>query len=347
MLGKIYIDESGFTGADYCNEDQPLYVLACTWFEPDFARRIEDKLLSLYGHKELKFSRLICKEAGRQALIEAIHLIGKNQSKARFAVYVVHKSTALVRKFVLDCIEPFYHQAGIEMLKEGRSITYANLIALITPSAMGQEWFAEFLKLYNLLIRTKSVRDNKRLYEHCLICESNDLAKDIFKPYLLMPDAALAQINEPNYTPDIYLMIVFGLVTHIRNQFAINEFDLLLDQTKATTATTLIKNLKALESLEKRYKISDICTLYDDIKIKGVTMADSQDEIGIRMSDLIAGLYSWCFKSTENMASPVTQAIKDNLPEESLIHMLTSKAITAEELGMENTINPWSNSDLR
>lgn len=164
---KIYIDESGFTGADYCNEDQPLYVLACTWFDDDFAKSIEDPIVGKFGHKELKFNKLVKTNRGRTELRKAIDNIARSPEKGKFSAYVVDKKTALVRKFVMDCIEPVTYAMGHDLLKDGGTVTYANLLHCTLPVFMGQAWFKEFLLLYNDLIRSKSRQVNQRLHQHC------------------------------------------------------------------------------------------------------------------------------------------------------------------------------------
>lgn len=214
-------------------------------------------------------------------------------------------------------------------------------MSCVLPSFMSEDWFLKFLKLYNNLIRSKNESDNIELYKHCLKTEQHSEANEILKPYLLRPHLVLDELANATYRADIYEQIVFGLVVHIRNKFGIKNFEMILDSTKATTSQALIVDLQRLETLTKTHKMSDFCTVHDDISISEVVMMDSKEEIGIRMSDLMAGLYSWTFKSAENRQSDVGQALINMLPEDNLIHMIASDQVTPADLGMEGTSNPF------
>ncbi len=338
---QIYIDESGFTGADYLNLDQPLYVLAGSWFDDELAVQIEQQLLAVHGHRELKFNKLVKSKKGRAAITKAVEVIAASDAKHQYAAYVVHKQSALVRKFVLDCIEPFFYRAGVEMLDEGRTITYANMMSCTLPAFMGASWFERFLEHYNRLIRTKEEGDNAALFAHCQRAQENPNAEEILRPYLLAPHLVLDELAHPAYRADMYQHIVFGMVVHMRHMFEIRQFEVFLDQTKATTSSDLAAHLRYLESLSQTHRMSDVCTVYDDIQVTRVHMVDSTQETGVRMSDFIAGLYSWTFKSDENRVSEVGQAVCSLLAENNLIHMVATPDVTSADIGWEGAANPW------
>ena len=56
---KIYIDESGNTGADYLNIDQPYFVLAANWMDESDCDDIREKVFSKFQGKEYKFSKIL------------------------------------------------------------------------------------------------------------------------------------------------------------------------------------------------------------------------------------------------------------------------------------------------
>ena len=338
---RVFIDESGFTGADYCNADQPLFVLACNWFEDEQATQIEQRIIERLKCGEIKFSKMVRKIKGQAELLHVIEVFNCTESKSRYATYVVHKKSALVRKFVLDCIEPSVRQDGIDMLKDGRIITYANLISTVMPTFMGGPWYETFLALYNRLIRTKDLADNQALYRHCLETRSNRDASDILSPYLANPDLVMEEIGHDLYRSDIFEFVVLGLIVHIRNMFGVTDFEVVLDSTKATTRDQLAGILKHLESLTASHKMSEVCTIHPDIQINNVEMGNSRDVIGIRMSDLVAGLFSWTFKSANNLNSLLGEALQMNIADENMIHLINSNDVTAKSLGMDGSQNPW------
>jgi len=338
---KVYLDESGFTGADFCNTEQPLFVLAATWFDQDYATRIETDIISQFNFSEMKFAKLISTDRGRAKAVDIIKQIGEKEPKSRFAVYVVHKQSALVRKFVMDCIEPTMAERGVEMLNDGSTVTYANLINTVMPAYLGMDWFEEFLGLFNVLIRSRQESDNRELLGHCLQTKNHPEAFQIFEPYLSRPGLVMEELSNPNYRSDTYESILMGLVVHLRHMFNIIDFDIIMDKTKATSAPALTSFLGRLELLTKAQRMSDVCTVHPDIKISTVTMVDSASAVGVRMSDLVAGLFSWSFKSEKNRKSFVATALSLNIEDRNLIHMINSDEVTPEELGMTGARNPW------
>jgi len=338
---KMYFDESGFTGSDYCNEDQPLFVLACTWFDDDYSVAIEKEIVNKMGCKEVKFSQLIRSGKGRGEVSEIIEKFNTDEAKLRYAAYVVHKKSALVRKFVDDCIEPSFHLEGINIYEDGLNISYANIISANLPVFMGSDWYKEFLCLYNSLIRSKENKDNLALYNHCLKTKQQKNAYEILMPYLTSPALVMEEITDASYHEDVYESIMLGLIVHIRHEFGITDFNILMDMTKVTTAPRLSSFLRHLELLTKMHKMSDVCTVHPDIRVTGVNMVDSCKVIGVRMSDLVAGLFSWSFKSADNLDSVIAKKLTMKMDDKNLIHMINSQQFNPVSFGMRGTSNPW------
>jgi len=339
---NVYIDESGFTGADYCNNEQPLFVLACTWFDNDYATKIEEDITKKFGCKEVKFSKLISSGKGQGEIFNLIDKFNDDNSQNKYAAYVVNKKSALVRKFILDCIDPTLHLQGIDIHENGLSVAYANIISSIMPVFMGKDWYDEFLILYNGLIRSKNDSDNEALFKHCEKTLDNNNVSEILQPYLQCPALVMNEIRHTSYKADMYDQITMGLIAHVRNAFGISEFDVVADHTKATTPDNLDSFLKMFELLKVDHKMSEICTLRSDIKISSVKMVDSKQAIGIRMSDLIAGLFSWSFKTIENTASLMSVKLQRKISSKNMIHMISSQEVTPEGLGMNGARNPWT-----
>ena len=176
----------------------------------------------------------------------------------------------------MDCLEPALRLGGIDALRDGLSISYANLISTVMPTFMGTEWFAVFLKLYNRLIRTKEIKDNEALYQHCMLTSKNNDAHEILIPYLMDPDLAYREISKDENMLDLYEPFIGGLVAHLRHMFGISKFEIVLDRnsTKATSEGEMIGFLKYLESLGAEHQVSEICRLYPDVKIQKRDMVD-------------------------------------------------------------------------
>ena len=342
----VYFDESGWTGADYTNDEQPLFVIGCHWFSQESCEELEKVILAKFHGKEPKFSKIIKTNSGQALLDDTIRLLTtKSTDSEGFSAYVVHKKSALVRKFVLDCIEPVLNGAGIDMFKDGLSVSYANLISTTLPVFLGKDWYQSFLARFNRLIRTKKEDDNIALYNHCRCAVSNRDACDILSPYLTKPEMVLEEIKSPEYRTDCYASIVLGLITHLHNSFGLSGLNLVLDQTKATNNPELNFFATSLQNATNSVRISDCCTILPGLEVNSVVMSDSRSVIGIRIADIIAGLFSWCFRNEQNLDSTVGKALMLNLRDEHMIHMINSNQVTPESLGMKDSeLHLWIDS---
>jgi hypothetical protein len=342
----VFFDESGWTGADYTNDEQPLFVIGCHWFSQNSCEELEKVIHAKFHGNEPKFSKLIKTNSGQTLLEDTIRLLTtKFTASEGFSAYVVHKKSALVRKFVLDCIEPVLHDARIDMFKDGLSVSYANLISTTLPVFLGKDWYRSFLDFFNRLIRSKKEDDNIALYNHCRYAVRNKDAYDILSPYLARPVMALKEIRSPEYRTDCYASIISGLLTHLHSSFGLSKLNLVLDQTKATSNPELNLFATSLQKATTSVRISDCCSILPGLEVTSVVMSDSRSVIGIKIADIIAGLFSWCFRNEENLDSTVGKALMLNLRDEHMIHMINSNQITPESLGMKDSeLHLWIDS---
>jgi hypothetical protein len=92
----LFLDESGYTGPDLINRDQPFFTLASTNITEADARSL---LTSCFGARaqELKFAKLAKSERGRSAIVEFVRAIDPNRGNCAFFSY--HKQFLLCRRF--------------------------------------------------------------------------------------------------------------------------------------------------------------------------------------------------------------------------------------------------------
>jgi hypothetical protein len=339
----VYIDESGWTGADYINAEQPLQVLAAHWFDPAKSAELLDPLRVCTEGGEVKFAKLVRTAKGQRQLVSTVRLLSAlSDSQNGFAAYVIDKKCALVRKFVLDCIHPALLANGISLFADGKVVGYANVIACTLPVFAGKEWYACFLKLVNQLVRSGSEEDNQALLVHCRAASRlNENVGMLLFPYVHNPSGALADITARGYRRDCYHEQSLGLLVHLNHAFRLNGFRLIIDGTRATTDKELMSLYSMLTEVRTATRISDVCTVHPDISIESVKMVDSAASPGVWVADIVAGLFNWCLKTEENRRSDLGRALLEQLDERCLIHMFNSNQVTPDQLGMEGQRFPW------
>ncbi|MBV8273387.1 MAG: DUF3800 domain-containing protein [Cupriavidus sp.] len=120
----VYCDESGNTGVDLLNKDQPVFALATTTISESDARRILAKLL-VKGQPEAKYARLRSRPNGQQALLEVFSdpIFDRHNLK----VHVIDKRFYLISHLIDKVIETITYEAGGDLYAGNGHVSLANL----------------------------------------------------------------------------------------------------------------------------------------------------------------------------------------------------------------------------
>lgn len=106
------MDESGNTGADLLNADQPLFALAATSLEAGVATELVAPLIK-QGQKEAKYAKLKGTAGGQRSLL---NFFSSPELKLKSTcVMLVDKRYYVVTHMVDKLIEPPLHEAGINL----------------------------------------------------------------------------------------------------------------------------------------------------------------------------------------------------------------------------------------
>lgn len=103
MVKTVYCDESGFTGENLLQEEQPYFVYSAVAIDEDEAEEIVKETIERHRIKatELKAGQLLKRPRGRQAMMDVVGRIVPNSSVAVF-----HKRYSLAGKMFEYLIEP-------------------------------------------------------------------------------------------------------------------------------------------------------------------------------------------------------------------------------------------------
>jgi hypothetical protein len=326
---ELFIDESGNTGSDYLSEDQPFFVIGIHWMGNEDITILKKNVFPHYRGDELKFKN-IKRRNDKRKMLGVISFL--EERKDRFCAYIVHKKSALIEKFVHDCIEPVFWRDGIDLSEKGGILAYTNMLNVLLYSEMGEQWYNTFLSKCNTFIRTKDNKTLSNLKTHCASAQKN--SKDMLLPFIAYPALALSEIDTDSYRPDVYQALIIGLLVHIRKYFGVDSFNIVYDQIYSVKEHDLKELVVQLEKFKNEVTISRICSILPGIKIEGVNHVDSKKVELIQLADLIAGLTNYSL-SPKNHNSEVSMAFRDMLDDRNLIHKICSTAVTPKELGTE------------
>jgi hypothetical protein len=172
----LYCDESGNTGVNLLNTQQPVFVLAGTLLDSQSTERILARFAGA-GRGEVKYSSVKRSARGQKAwvsLLESGEITAEN-----CAVVGTHKRFYLSCQLVDKLIEPEMHDRGIDLYAHDKAASLANLFHFAGSHAFpGGRWDRVLIGLERAL-RERSSDSCEFFYEAAL--DAADHAADGFE----------------------------------------------------------------------------------------------------------------------------------------------------------------------
>ncbi len=139
----VFCDESGFTGDDLWDPDQPHFVYAAVSVSEDEAKEIVNSLRSKYRIKsgELKATRLLRRGTGKRAMMELVESL-----VPRSSVVISHKRYSLAGKMFEYLIEPAISDSNSLFYDIGfhKFVATSLYMALLFEPTTTSQTFVEF-----------------------------------------------------------------------------------------------------------------------------------------------------------------------------------------------------------
>lgn len=151
---RIFLDESGFTGEDLANLDQPIFVIASTNADDSRVADIFQNSFSGVRSRELKHSSLARTEAGRRRVIDFFQQV---RGSGLFAVYIAHKQFCLLTKLVDLWVEPWMRGNGIDFYERGANRNFCNMAWFCLRTFESQDFLTLHLSAFQEMLRTRTL----------------------------------------------------------------------------------------------------------------------------------------------------------------------------------------------
>lgn len=120
----IFCDESGNTGVDLLNVEQPVFSLASTNIDADAARALVSPLLRP-GQVEAKYSKLKSTPRGQESLLQFFN--APIFSAANTKVLIADKRFYLISHLIDKVMEPIAHEFGVDLYAGDAHVGLTNL----------------------------------------------------------------------------------------------------------------------------------------------------------------------------------------------------------------------------
>jgi len=147
----LFLDESGYTGPDLINRDQPFFTLASTKISEGDARSL---LTSCFGARtqEVKFVKLVKSARGREAIVEFVRTFDRGS-----CVFFSYHKQFLLSAYLIDFwLEPMMHEDGLNLYERGANIALNNVSYLTLGTCLGLDGRRELLRQFQIMTRDRS-----------------------------------------------------------------------------------------------------------------------------------------------------------------------------------------------
>lgn len=334
----IAFDESGNTGQDLTNPDQPIFSLASVCIS-DSETENTLKALQTQQIQEVKFTSLVQSRSGQQRIISLFQSEHINPNTVKLSV--IHKSCMIIGKVVDLLVEPLAHRDGIDLYERGANIAMTNLLYTTIPVVCGEENFQSFQKAFVRMIRNKDAISVREFYGICGIMYDSCKLPD-FKPLIAIiiasADVVLEVLNAVGNTAlDPAVTSFVAHLAYWTSQLDM-EFDLVHDESKP------LEQEKEMLSYLMSKDEGEIEVGYDrrkfilPFKASGIQFGDSKQIRQLQIADVIAGSGSyWCRGFTcEGVDKGFAQTLEQSGIRDLVITCIwPSDEVTPEELGTE------------
>ena len=318
MTQIVYLDESGFTGNDLLNKDQPFFSYAAIAIDEQASKNIINFLRQKYSIKscELKFNLINKRKNKKQIIIDIINKVGNKASVVCF-----DKKYGLCAKFFEYIMEPciskynsmfyssgFHHFITYELYNElltNKNPAIINLIQDFAKLVMENNKNSKTKDFFNKYGNISNIPDNYDFYN--LLCywisNNKNFINSEFKA--LSGDDAIDK-----YSLDFSYTALFTLCAEMSSRYG--EIEVIYDKSKVLEAHSSIINSFVGKTLKfpclnflsgKKQHIINI--------VKPLIAENSKFSYSIQIADLIAGITNYAFKSNDH--SLIKQLINLNI----------------------------------
>lgn len=333
---SIYFDESGNTGPDLLNQQDPVFVLASCQFPMDLEHQLRQHFSSYRG-SELKFTKLRTSARGRRAVLSFLN--DELVCSETVGAFLMHKRHMIVTKYCDMVVEPSMRKFGFNFYENGLNIAMSNLLTIVMPTYLNPKTWDSFLSGFVRMVRDKSPDSlsnfkttAKLAYDY--ISSTDEMLATILKCAIdLRKDEFLPLIGQTELDP---IVPAFYGLANIWGKKIGGLFQVCTDESK--TMALERDRLMALANPE----LPEITQGFDrrkmtfPLKVAGVIAVDSKTQLQVQFADVIAGSIAAGLRPGTNPNSFEAECAKTCLSKGFVVDGIwPSTDITPEELGTE------------
>ena len=319
LLETVYMDESGYTGYDLLNVNQPFQAASSLVIDEKTAQSLIDDTFPRRRAKELKHKKLSKYKSYWEPLLEIQKIILKDFYGL---TYVCNKKYFLILQFLDDCVEPYFYQNGIDFFKDGQNYALASLLYYTAGTLWGKKQFEDLLFFYQRASKSKTIININLLTDHAKSLIGKELSEFLF-PLSRKVESCIKDILKPDNDTDIVLPVILSLINRLE-EIIDSKYMIIHDTSnKLKIYKKIIERFIGI-SENVSFKSTIISSFNFPLKLSAVEQKDSKSSFGIQLADLLVGAVIEHCKSMIGIVkrNDYNQKIMDYYSDLNLLYML-------------------------
>lgn len=304
----VYFDESGNTGQDMLNAEQPVFVLASVSFNEKELGELE-KIFGVKG--EMHFKKLRKSIEGRKKILEFLDHELITESSIMF--YAVHKEFNVCGQITDQLIETVMHHRGHDIYVKGNNLFYMNYLFYFGNFFWDKQLYADLIRYFVEMIRTKTPESVEGFYQTAATLLDSVEEKSVLEPVL----ESRKYIDDILDCADKYTIDVtfssFLVLCDRWYKLHKGLIDVKLDVSKQVSHySDYLDHTRQLAAsgAEKTQLGYDERVMTFPPQIGDLKMVDSKDEFGVQCADLIASAITFMYNNEQGSNSPFAREIQ-------------------------------------
>lgn len=157
----IYFDESGNTGSNLLDANQPVFTLASCIFSNEISKQLL-KLINSSSSGEVHFKNLRRRKSGQDAIIRLMSSDLLDMKCVKVNIFL--KEFMITTKIVDILIEHMTHLMGEDLYLNGRNIALSNMLYYCLPAFCDEELVQTMYESFVTMIRSQDQNNIDKFY---------------------------------------------------------------------------------------------------------------------------------------------------------------------------------------
>jgi len=294
----VWFDESGHTGDDLLNADQPVFVLASSNVLHDEAEYLARTHFPGVKAVELKHGSLASRERGRRQILA---FLADPIAQGAFAVDVWHKEFTLVTTLVDFWVEEAMRLDGVDLYDRGGNIGLSNLTYMAMTTLLPPPLPRQHLLRYQTMMRVRTREAYSRFWGpfRALFDVGDELLRDNLL-WFIAAEAKLGLQHLEGFPPGMLNVTQSSLLTHVhrwrkhssRPLCVIHDASSALAKDKWAWDAILTTDGPPIEIGYDRRKMRF------PLRVEEVRLEDSAAHLELQLVDIVAGAMATDYRNS-------------------------------------------------